>query len=223
MRYPLCADFARELKRLSVSPETRSAIVPPPPVGFAKPPQASAQRNRLWLGVTALAVVTIAAVLAVVAAVFAAQRGDDEASVSAARTSAAEVSASSSTTPAMTPRSSSTGRPAVAACTALTDSSVRAITAVNDYVNAFNANDPQAAAKGQAAIDALHASADQVATLLRPVSSQRLRDALQGYVDAIRRLAAAILGNAGSDEFNAAITRLNDAKTTALNRCDAAY
>ena len=36
-------------------------------------------------------------------------------------------------------------------------------------------------------------------------------------------LATAIAGNYGADEFNTAITKLNDTKTTALNLCDAAY
>jgi hypothetical protein len=36
-------------------------------------------------------------------------------------------------------------------------------------------------------------------------------------------VATAIAGDYGPDEFNVAITRLNDSKTTALNMCDAAY
>ena len=47
--------------------------------------------------------------------------------------------------------------------------------------------------------------------------------AKRAWVDAARGLAAAIAGNYGPDEFNAAITTLNDTKTTALNLCDAAY
>ena len=50
-----------------------------------------------------------------------------------------------------------------------------------------------------------------------------LRDALNAWVDAARGLATAIAGNYGPDEFNVAITRLNDSKTTALNLCDASY
>ena len=50
-----------------------------------------------------------------------------------------------------------------------------------------------------------------------------LKDALNAWVDAARGLATAIAGNYGPDEFNAAVTRLNDTKTTALNLCDAAY
>ena len=53
--------------------------------------------------------------------------------------------------------------------------------------------------------------------------SPEMRDALNGWVDAARGVATAIAGNYGTDEFNDAITRLNDSKTTALNMCDAAY
>ncbi len=50
-----------------------------------------------------------------------------------------------------------------------------------------------------------------------------LRDALNAWVDAARGVATAIAGNYGPDEFNAAISKLNDVKTTALDLCDAAY
>jgi hypothetical protein len=53
--------------------------------------------------------------------------------------------------------------------------------------------------------------------------SQELKDALNAWVDAARGVATAIAGNYGPEEFNSAITRLNDSKTTALNLCDAAY
>jgi hypothetical protein len=38
-----------------------------------------------------------------------------------------------------------------------------------------------------------------------------------------RALATAIAGNHGTDQFNAAITRLNDTKTKALDLCDKSY
>ena len=109
-------------------------------------------------------------------------------------------------------------------CEALSSSSVDSITAVNDYVKAFNENAADAQAKAGPAIDSLNqqrrprrraASADPLAP--------ELRDALNGWVDAARGVATAIAGNYGPDEFNAAVTRLNDVKTTALDLCDAAY
>ena len=108
-------------------------------------------------------------------------------------------------------------------CEALSSSSVDAITAVNNYVDAFNRNAADAGAKAGPATDALNHSADLVARSVSDVLAPNLRDALNAWVDASRGLAAAIAGNYGPDEFNAAITKLNDTKTTALNMCDAAY
>ena len=73
------------------------------------------------------------------------------------------------------------------------------------------------------AIDALNHSADLVARSVSDTLTPELRDALNAWVDAARGVATAIAGNYGPDEFNAAITKLNDTKTTALNLCDASY
>lgn len=108
-------------------------------------------------------------------------------------------------------------------CEALSTSSVDAITAVNDYVDAFNSNAADFGAKAGPAIDALNHSADLVARSVSDPLSPELKDAMNGWVDAARGVATAIAGNYGPDEFNAEITRLNDSKTTALNLCDAAY
>jgi hypothetical protein len=108
-------------------------------------------------------------------------------------------------------------------CDALSSSSVDAITAVNNYVDAFNRNATDAAAKAPAAVDALNHSADLVARSLSDTLAPNLSDALNAWVDAARGLANAIAGNYGPDQFNAAITKLNDTKTSALNLCDAAY
>jgi hypothetical protein len=108
-------------------------------------------------------------------------------------------------------------------CEALSSSSVDAISAVNNYVDAFNKNAADAGAKAPPAIDALNHSADLVGRSISDPLSPNLRDALNAWVDAARGLSAAIAGNFGPEEFNAAITKLNDTKTTALNLCDAAY
>src|SRR3954471_8697791 len=108
-------------------------------------------------------------------------------------------------------------------CEALSSSSVDAITAVNNYVDAFNHNAADAAAKAPPAIDALNHSADLVARSVSDTLAANLRDALNAWVDAARGLANAIGGNYGPDEFNSAITKLNDTKTAALNMCDTAY
>ncbi len=108
-------------------------------------------------------------------------------------------------------------------CEALSSSSVDAITAVNNYVDAFNQNAADVGAQAGPAIDALNHSADLVARSMSDALMPELRDALNAWVDAARGVATAIAGNYGPDEFNVAITRLNDSKTTALNLCDASY
>ncbi len=137
-------------------------------------------------------------------------------------TASIEESAESSSSRESERQASLTTQAIHTSCEALSSSSVDAITAVNNYVDAFNQNTDVAAKTGPA-VDALNHSADQVAGSLSDALAPELRDALNGWVDAARNVAAAIAGNYGPDEFNAAIVQLNDSKTTALNRCDAAY
>jgi hypothetical protein len=108
-------------------------------------------------------------------------------------------------------------------CEALSSSSVDAITAVNNYVDAFNSNAADVGAQAGPAIDALNHSADLVARSISDPLTPELKDALNAWVDVARGVATAIAGNYGPDEFNVAITRLNDSKTTALDLCDASY
>ena len=141
------------------------------------------------------------------------------ASVSASR----EESVASSSSRESERQGSITRQAVHSSCDGLSSSSVDAITAVNNFVDSFNKNGADAAAKAGPAIDALNHSADLVARGVSDVLAQNLRDALNAWVDAARGLATAIAGNYGPTEFNAAITKLNDTKTTALNLCDAAY
>ena len=134
-----------------------------------------------------------------------------------------EESAASSSSRESERQASLTTQAVHSSCEALSSSSVDAITAVNNYVDAFNKNAADAAAKAPPAIDALNHSADLVGRSVSDPLSPNLRDALNAWVDAARGLAAAIAGNFGPQEFNAAITKLNDTKTAALNLCDAAY
>jgi lysophospholipase L1-like esterase len=134
-----------------------------------------------------------------------------------------EESAASSSSRESERQASMTTQAIHSSCEALSSSSVDAITAVNNYVDAFNQNAADAVAKAPAAVDALNHSADEVARSVSDALAADLRDALNAWVDAARGLATAIAGNYGPDEFNAAITKLNDTKTAALNLCDAAY
>jgi hypothetical protein len=135
----------------------------------------------------------------------------------------AQESAASSSSRESERQSSLTKQAIHSSCEALSSSSVDAITAVNNYVEAFNKSAADATAKAAPAIDALNHSADLVAGSVSDALAPNLRDALNAWVDAARGLATAIAGNYGPDEFNAAISKLNDTKTTALNLCDAAY
>jgi hypothetical protein len=109
-------------------------------------------------------------------------------------------------------------------CDTLAASSVDAITAVNAYVGAFNSGGSgEAESKEGAAIDSLNKSADLISGGLTPELSPPLHDALTGWADAARGVAGAISSHASPDDFNTAVGRLNDAKTKALNLCDAAY
>ena len=108
-------------------------------------------------------------------------------------------------------------------CEVMSSSSADAIGAVNTYVDAVNTNPADVDRTAGPAVDALNQSADLVAGTISDRLVPEIRDSLRGWVDAARGVATAIAGKYGPDEFNAAITRLNDSKTAALDRCDAAY
>ena len=105
----------------------------------------------------------------------------------------------------------------------MSSSSADAIGAVNAYVAASNSNPADIGRTAGPAVDALNLSADLVAGTISDRLAPELRDSLNGWVDAARAVATAIAGNYGTEEFNAGITLLNDSKTAALDRCDAAY
>ncbi|MCV7414486.1 hypothetical protein [Mycolicibacterium litorale] len=108
-------------------------------------------------------------------------------------------------------------------CEDLSSSSVDAINAVNAYVDAVNENTAEVAARAGPAVDSLNISADLVSTGISDVLSPELRDALNAWVGAARDVAGTITRDAGPDEFNAAVTRLNDSREVALELCDASY
>jgi hypothetical protein len=108
-------------------------------------------------------------------------------------------------------------------CEALSSSSVDAVDAVNAYVRAHNDQTPDVASKAGPAIEALNRTADVVAGSLSSALSPQLSSALNDYVTAARAVSSAISTNAGLSAFNAATSRMNDAKRTALQLCDAGY
>lgn len=109
------------------------------------------------------------------------------------------------------------------ACEALSSSSVDAVDAVNEYVRAYNSQSGDEASKKQPAVDALNRTADVVTSNVSPALSPQLSGALNDYVAAARAVSGAIASNASMSAFNAAISRMNDVKKTALQLCDAGY
>ena len=138
-------------------------------------------------------------------------------------TASIEESAASSSARESERQESLSAEAVEAACEAMSSSSADAIGAVNAYVAASNSNPADIGRTAGPAVDALNLSADLVAGTISDRLAPELRDSLNGWVDAARAVATAIAGNYGTEEFNAGITLLNDSKTAALDRCDAAY
>lgn len=134
-----------------------------------------------------------------------------------------EESAASSSARESERQASQTTEAVRSACETMSSSSADAIAAVNTYVDAFNTDPEGSASNAGPAVDKLNQSADLVSSGLTDTLPADLHDALTGWVDAARAVATAIAGNYGAEDFNASIAQLNDAKTTALDRCDAAF
>jgi hypothetical protein len=184
---------------------------------------------RTRLRIAALVVGSLAALAMVIVGCSSVTEGTAEVDAAEAPVYRASVSASieesaaSSSARESERRESLTKEAIHSSCEVLSTSSVDAITAVNNYVDAFNASAPEAEGRVGPAVDALNHSADLVAQSVSDELIPELKDAMNAWVDAARGLATAIAGNYGPDEFNVAITRLNDTKTSALNLCDASY
>jgi hypothetical protein len=186
-----------------------------------KAPQAPRGKRALWAGIAA-GIGVIAVVVTVVLVMTNRDTGAGSISATSSATSSAAPDTTASSRESERQRSLRT-QAIHRSCEALSSSSADAITAVNNYVDAFNGNAADVVAKTGPAIDSLNHSADLVSGSLSDAQSLNLRDALTGWVDAARALATAIAGNHEPDQFNAAITRLNDTKTKALNLCDKLY
>lgn len=189
----------------------------------------SAPRARVAASVTFKATGTLAVLTMIIVGCTNVTDGDagvaeGEAPVYRASVSASiEESAASSSARESERQESLTTEALQASCEAMSSSSADAIGAVNAYVDAFNANPTDIGRTTGPAVDALNHSADLVAGTMSDALAPDLRDALNSWVDAARSVATAIAGRYATDDFNDAITRLNDSKTTALDRCDAAY
>lgn len=110
-----------------------------------------------------------------------------------------------------------------ATCETLSTSSADAIDAVNAYVGAFNSEGGDVASTEGPAADALNQSAEAVEGSITEVVPPELKDAFTAWVDGAREAADAIARQASPKEFNQIIDGLNDARSTALELCDATY
>jgi uncharacterized membrane protein len=106
-------------------------------------------------------------------------------------------------------------------CSAMTNSSLDAITAINAYVDSFNATGEEQAHLANAAVGALDASIRREELTFGPLLPQQLRDELKGYTAAARHLSGVISRRDAEQEFNTSVDRLNSTKETALEQCDA--
>lgn len=110
-----------------------------------------------------------------------------------------------------------------ATCETLSTSSADAIDAVNAYVGAFNDEGGDIETTEGPAADALNQSAEAVEASMTDVVPPELNEAFTAWIDGAREAADAITRQASPQEFNEIIDGLNDARSIALELCDATY
>jgi hypothetical protein len=110
-----------------------------------------------------------------------------------------------------------------ATCDTLAMTSADSIEAVNDYVSARNGEGGDPAETQGPAVDALQISGEAVGASMSEILPTELADAVLAWVEGAYAAAEAISAGAGAAEFNDVIDGLNDARTEALQLCDAMY
>ena len=108
-------------------------------------------------------------------------------------------------------------------CETLSTTSADAIDAVNAYVSAYNEDGGDVAKTEGPAIDGLEQSAEAVDASITDVVPDEVKKAFQAWIDNARATADAITGKASPSEFNKVVVELNDARSAALQLCDATY
>jgi hypothetical protein len=109
-------------------------------------------------------------------------------------------------------------------CETLSTTSADAVDALNAYVDAFNNKKDDAIAKTEGpAVDGLNQSADAVESSIGAAVPDEVKKAFTAWIDGARAAADAIMKKAGPDEFNKVVGDLNDARSSALQLCDATY
>lgn len=193
--------------------------------------EGSAENELRHLRICALAIGTVAALLMVVVGCTSVTDGTAQVDAKeapnyrASMSASVEASAETSSARESERRESLTTQAIRGSCDVLATSSVDSITAVNDFVGALNegGSPPDVDAAAGAAVDTLNQGADVVAGSLTDPLNEELRGAINGWIDSSRAVSTAITADLGPDEFNAAITRFNEANDGALALCDALY
>jgi hypothetical protein len=108
-------------------------------------------------------------------------------------------------------------------CETLTASSADAIDSVNAYVSAFNEEGGNLETTEGPAVDALYRSAAEVDDAITDVMGPELSTAFAAWVDGAYAAAEAISAQVEPAEFNEIIGELNNARSEALDLCDATY
>lgn len=108
-------------------------------------------------------------------------------------------------------------------CETLSTTSADAIEAVNAFVKAHNADSTRGDAERGPAVDALNQSAEAVQGSITDVIPDELKDVFTKWIDGAHATADAISNKAAAAEFNKAVDDLNQARTDALQLCDATY
>jgi hypothetical protein len=104
------------------------------------------------------------------------------------------------------------------ACGTFAETSEEAVTATNDWVEAFNRGGDTSGASGPA-VEALNHSADVVADSIIDAMPTELRDTLNSYVTAARSVADAIAKNVSISVYNSRKDELNDIKGKGFEQC----
>ena len=108
-------------------------------------------------------------------------------------------------------------------CETLTATSADAIDAVNAYVSAFNEEGGDLETTEGPAVDALYRSAAEVEDAISDVMGPELSTAFAAWADGAYAAAEAIGAQVEPAEFNEIIGELNNARSEALDLCDATY
>lgn len=104
------------------------------------------------------------------------------------------------------------------ACGTFRTTSEDAVTATNNWVDAYNKGGDTSGTAGPA-VDALNHSADAVAGAINDAMPQPLRDTFNSYVGAARSVADAISTHAAISVYNSRKDQLNQIKGQGIEQC----